>query len=118
MSMGFDDARAAHALRQVNGDTDRALDWLFSHADEPLPSTDSPAAAAAAAGPASAVDSRPGRYMLHAFVTHLGTSTGCGHYVAHVRQADGSFAYFNDAKVSRSIDLPKEQAYIYIYKRV
>jgi ubiquitin carboxyl-terminal hydrolase 5/13 len=123
-SMGFDDARVRHALQETRGDVDRALDWLFSHADDPLPLAGAVAVAgadAAAGGAAAggAVDeAAPGRYALAAFITHLGTSTGCGHYVAHSRQADGSWAYFNDAKVSASGDAQKEQAYIYLYRRV
>ena len=122
-SMGFDDARVRHALNETRGDVDRALDWLFSHADDPLPAQGAGAPAVAAAAGASAAggaadEAAPGRYALAAFITHLGTSTGCGHYVAHVKQADGAWAYFNDAKVSASGDAQKEQAYIYLYRRV
>ena len=121
-SMGFDDARVRHALSETRGDVDRALDWLFSHADDPLPAQGGAPAAAAGAGASAAGgaadEAAPGRYALAAFITHLGTSTGCGHYVAHVKQADGAWAYFNDAKVSASGDAQKEQAYIYLYRRV
>eukprot|EP00455_Lapot_gusevi_P051951 TRINITY_DN7850_c0_g1_i3.p1 TRINITY_DN7850_c0_g1~~TRINITY_DN7850_c0_g1_i3.p1 ORF type:complete len:827 (+),score=318.13 TRINITY_DN7850_c0_g1_i3:228-2483(+) len=111
-SMGFDEERAKYALTETGGDVDRALDWLFSHADDPLP--------AAAPAPAAAMeveDVRPPVYELYACITHLGTSTGCGHYVAHVRQPDGSWVYFNDTKVSQSVDLPKGQAYLYIFRK-
>lgn len=89
-----------------------------------------------------------GRYELVSFATHLGTSTGCGHYVAHVRQTDGTWVYFNDAKVGLTVlvspqclqeerfwrrmkvmsvcgdqvsvskEAPKESAYLYVFRRV
>jgi ubiquitin carboxyl-terminal hydrolase 5/13 len=110
-SMGFDDARVNYALTETKGDMERALDWLFSHADDPLP-VPGPApvgavvaaAAAAAAGPA--LSDGPGRFELSAFMTHLGTSTGCGHYVAHVKQADGTWVRrLIGWLVGRSVDL-------------
>lgn len=33
-SMGFTSAQAARALRSTDGDVARALDWIFSHADQ------------------------------------------------------------------------------------
>ena len=32
--MGFTSAQAVKALRATNGDVARALDWIFSHADQ------------------------------------------------------------------------------------
>ena len=47
-----------------------------------------------------------------------------GHYVAHVRQQDGSFVMFNDEKVvkadlgAQSADKLSPYAYVYLYERV
>jgi ubiquitin carboxyl-terminal hydrolase 5/13 len=145
--MGFDAERAAHALRVSGGNADRAADWLFSHVDEPLP--DAAAAAAAAGGgapavsaPVRAADAAPnarGRYSLLGFISHMGSNTASGHYVAHIRKAgvaraDGAGAgvgagvgagsgagpewlIFNDAKVAFSAEPPLDSGYMYLYAR-
>jgi ubiquitin carboxyl-terminal hydrolase 5/13 len=51
-----------------------------------------------------------------AFITHLGTSTMSGHYVAHIKK-DGKWVLFNDAKVAEAENPPRDLAYLYIYKR-
>ena len=50
-------------------------------------------------------------------VSHSGTSTQCGHYVAHILK-DGRWAIFNDNKVGASIDPPKEMGYLYFFERL
>jgi uncharacterized UBP type Zn finger protein len=56
-------------------------------------------------------------YKLMAFVSHMGTSTHCGHYVAHVLK-NGRWAIFNDSKVAASVDLPKDMGYLYFFQRI
>jgi len=56
-------------------------------------------------------------YKLFAFISHMGTSTQSGHYVCHIKKG-GQWVLFNDAKVARSEDPPKDMAYLYIYQRV
>lgn len=56
-------------------------------------------------------------YKLMAFVSHMGTSTHCGHYVAHVLK-DGRWVIFNDSKVAASVDLPKDMGYLYFFQRI
>ena len=56
-------------------------------------------------------------YQLLAFVSHMGTSTQSGHYVAHVRK-DGRWVIFNDCKVALSGDPPKDMGYLYFFQRV
>jgi len=56
-------------------------------------------------------------YKLMAFVSHMGTSTHCRHYVAHVLK-DGRWAIFNDSKVAASVDLPKDMGYLYFFQRI
>ena len=36
-AMGFEQARCVYALQQTSNSMDRAVEWLFSHADDPLP---------------------------------------------------------------------------------
>ena len=48
----------------------------------------------------------------------MGANTQCGHYVAHIKKADGQWALFNDAKVALSEDPPKDMGYLYFYKRL
>jgi ubiquitin carboxyl-terminal hydrolase 5/13 len=53
----------------------------------------------------------------------MGANTACGHYVAHVRKADGNggngvrWVLYNDAKVALSEAPPRDCGYLYIYKR-
>jgi len=56
-------------------------------------------------------------YRLIGIVSHSGTSTLCGHYVAHVLK-DGRWVIFNDNKVGASINPPKEMGYLYFFERL
>jgi ubiquitin carboxyl-terminal hydrolase 5/13 len=56
-------------------------------------------------------------YTLVAFISHMGTSTMCGHYVCHIKK-EGKWIIFNDNKVAESVAPPKDLAYLYLYKRV
>lgn len=47
-AMGFDGRRCKHALKQCGNDAERAVEWLFSHAEEDIPDENAPAPAAAA----------------------------------------------------------------------
>lgn len=64
----------------------------------------------------------PANYRLKAFVSHKGPSVHSGHYVATIRQDDGSWILFNDEKVVKAEgegnDVMKSLAYLYIYERV
>eukprot|EP00474_Spongospora_subterranea_P010388 CRZ10846.1 hypothetical protein [Spongospora subterranea] len=109
-AMGFDSSRCRHALKETNGDMERALDWLFSHVDDAIPSGTDVPALPGSLGPAN--------YKLIGAITHLGESTSFGHYVAHVyRHEDNRWVYFNDDKVSEVAKLPIESAYIYCFQR-
>jgi ubiquitin carboxyl-terminal hydrolase 5/13 len=35
MSMGLTEKQALRGLRKCNNDVERAMDWIFSHMDEP-----------------------------------------------------------------------------------
>jgi ubiquitin carboxyl-terminal hydrolase 5/13 len=59
-------------------------------------------------------DVAPAGYELFAFVTHMGKSTGSGHYIAHVLK-DGKWLQFNDHKVSYANNPMKAAAFAYLY---
>jgi ubiquitin carboxyl-terminal hydrolase 5/13 len=63
----------------------------------------------------------PANYRLKAFISHKGPSVHSGHYVATIRESDGSWVLFNDEKVVKAEgegnDVMKSLAYLYIYER-
>lgn len=50
-----------------------------------------------------------------AIVSHIGTCTHCGHYVAHVLK-DGRWVIFNNKKVAISVNISKDSRYLYFLK--
>ena len=122
-SMGFDHARCVYALQQTNLSVDRAVEWLFSHADDPLPSSNASSTASRASAPAAAPAYTSSQYRLYAAITHLGKSTNVGHYVCHLRGEDGRWVLFNDEKVSevesdeRGVGKGMDRAYMLVYQR-
>ncbi|KAJ3412209.1 hypothetical protein HDV05_001119 [Chytridiales sp. JEL 0842] len=112
MMMGFTDLQAKKALRETSNDIERAVDWLFNHPDE-TGLDDAPSTAPVGAGSDGTPD-----YNLVGFISHKGTSTHCGHYVAHLLK-NGKWVLFNDEKVVQVPDIAKAigEAYIYIYQR-
>lgn len=61
-------------------------------------------------------DTKAGHYDLNSFITHLGPSVHCGHYVCNVRK-EGKWVYYNDAKVALTQDPPIGKGYIYIFRK-
>ena len=55
-------------------------------------------------------------YKLFAFISHLGSNTSCGHYIAHIKK-EGRWVRFNDEKVETSDQPPINMGYIYFYVR-
>jgi ubiquitin carboxyl-terminal hydrolase 5/13 len=49
-------------------------------------------------------------------ITHLGASTGSGHYVAHIKKND-QWIYYNDNKVAIAKDPPLGQGYLFFFQR-
>ncbi|KAK9833553.1 hypothetical protein WJX81_005633 [Elliptochloris bilobata] len=131
-SMGFSQKEAAAALQACSGSLERAADWLFSHAGDlaaAVAAMDQPPAAAGAASVAASAadasaaaadgpgaDDGEGRYELLGFVSHMGASTACGHYVVHLRRGE-RWVIFNDDKVAVSADPPRELGYLYVFRR-
>ncbi|XP_013194321.1 ubiquitin carboxyl-terminal hydrolase 5 [Amyelois transitella] len=112
MNMGFTRAQAGAALAATSGDVGRAVDWIFSHADQ-LDSMEN------TQSQESAPEFRDGpeKYKLIAFISHMGTSTMVGHYVCHVLH-EGRWVIFNDNKVALSENPPKNLGYLYLYERL
>jgi len=118
MSMGFTREQASTALKQTSNSVERAIDWIFSHPDG-IPDAGSESVQT------NGNDSTPtlpsvtdgtGNYELFAFISHMGTSTLCGHYVCHIKK-NGKWTIFNDEKVAESEEPPKDLGYLYFYKR-
>ncbi|KAK5978113.1 UBA/TS-N domain protein, partial [Trichostrongylus colubriformis] len=91
VAFGFTPHQARYALSR-NPDANAAAEWLFVHVDE-VP----PECGAAAPGenttPLKPSASREfsdgsGKYVLVAFISHMGSSPHSGHYVAHVKKED------------------------------
>ncbi|XP_043558174.1 ubiquitin carboxyl-terminal hydrolase 13 isoform X1 [Chiloscyllium plagiosum] len=124
-SMGFPRNKAIHALKATNNNLERALDWIFTHAnneDENETASDIDTqsqietnAETEPVGPR--IKDGPGRYELFAFISHVGPSTMSGHYVCHIRK-EGRWIIYNDHKVCASEKPPKDLGYIYFYQRM
>ncbi|KAE8672069.1 Ubiquitin carboxyl-terminal hydrolase 14 [Hibiscus syriacus] len=120
VSFGFQEEIARMALKASGGDIEKATDWIFSNPNA--------YASASSMGTDTASNSTPtpvdaglpdggGRYRLFGIVSHIGTSTQCGHYVAHILK-DGRWVIFNDDKVGASINPPKDMGYLYFFERI
>lgn len=124
-AMGFTDAQATAALKSTGGSLERAADWLFSHTDD-LEAAVAAVESESGAGSRSGNDcgateqlgsiDGPGKYSLVGFVSHMGSNTNCGHYVAHVKKG-GRFVLYNDAKVAISQNPPTDLGFLYLYRR-
>merc|ERR1711972_965228 len=109
VSMGISQVHAVRCLSETNNNMERAVDWYYSHQEE---LQDSPTEEQAK----DDFTDGNGIYDLQAFISHMGTSTQSGHYVAHILK-NGKWVIFNDEKVALSENPPKDLGYIYIYKR-
>ncbi|XP_062018415.1 ubiquitin carboxyl-terminal hydrolase 14 [Rosa rugosa] len=118
ISFGFQEDFARAALKAAGGDIEKATDWIFNNPCASF-STDMDATSSETI-PTAAEAGLPdggGRYRLIGIVSHIGTSTLCGHYVAHIFK-DGRWVIFNDAKVGASVNPPKDMGYLYFFERL
>src|SRR3569833_1089896 len=78
-SMGFAAPRAKKALQESNGDVERAVEWLFNHADD-LGLPDKIDSGPEPAGEPGSVGSSatPAKFQLQSIVCHKGTSIHAG----------------------------------------
>ncbi|KAM5465749.1 ubiquitin C-terminal hydrolase Ubp14 [Microsporum ferrugineum] len=127
VDMGIERPRAEKALGATNWDVTRALDWVFSHPDEP--SELNPTASASGSAPSAAIpgsSQKPALFDLQSIVCHKGTSVHAGHYVAFIRKQvppenKPKWILFNDEKVvaeAGDVEEMKQFAYIYVFCRV
>ncbi|KAG9355774.1 hypothetical protein JZ751_000615 [Albula glossodonta] len=124
VSMGFGRDQATRSLRATSNVLERAVDWLFSHLDdlESMEVSEGGRSAGESEGnreppPGPRVRDGDEKYELFAFISHMGTSTMCGHYVCHIKK-DQQWVIFNDHKVCASEKPPKDLGYLYFYRRV
>ncbi|XP_011029388.1 PREDICTED: ubiquitin carboxyl-terminal hydrolase 14-like isoform X1 [Populus euphratica] len=118
LSFGFQEEIARKALKASGGDIEKATDWIFNNPDASVSSDMDTSTSSSKPTPddTELPDGR-GRYGLFGIVSHMGTSTHCGHYVAHVLK-DGRWVIFNDNKVAASINPPKDMGYLYFFERL
>lgn len=121
VDMGFTQNQARKALKETDGNAERAVEWLFSHPDdtgEDTAAAPEPSTSTTNSGGSSTL---PARYTLRAFISHKGTSVHSGHYVAHINTDKEGWVLFNDEKVvkasSESVKELKKLAYLYIFTR-
>jgi ubiquitin carboxyl-terminal hydrolase 5/13 len=88
MGMGFQKKHAEKALKECGGSLERAADWLFSRMDS-LDAMDCDDAPAAEGGPEVAAPEYKAQYKLKGFISHVGSSPSCGHYVCHIKKDGG-----------------------------
>ncbi|KAK4702423.1 ubiquitin carboxyl-terminal hydrolase 5/13, partial [Phenoliferia sp. Uapishka_3] len=123
VAMGFTPAQGRKALRETGGDVARAIDWVFSHSDDP--GEEAGAAVVSAPKTLKGSSSLPANYRLKAFISHKGPSPHSGHYVAHVWTGEEKgWVLFNDEKVvhaesgAQSAELLKQQAHVYFFEKI
>ncbi|KAG8688090.1 Ubiquitin carboxyl-terminal hydrolase 13, partial [Ceratobasidium sp. 395] len=124
VDIGFTQAQAKKALRESNGDAERAVEWLFSNPDDAGDTEEAPEPTETAKTQPKVGGSTtlPARYRLKAFVSHKGPSVHSGHYVAHIRTESEGWVLYNDEKVVRadteSVAALKPLAYLYVFEKI
>ncbi|KAL0406854.1 UNVERIFIED_CONTAM: Ubiquitin carboxyl-terminal hydrolase 14 [Sesamum latifolium] len=103
ISFGFDEEIARKALQASGGDIEKATEWIFNPPSGITNMDTTPSSSGAEVD--AALPDGQGRYRLVGLVSHIGTSTHCGHYVAHIYK-DGRWVIFNDDKVGVSKNPP------------
>ncbi|KAG0563124.1 hypothetical protein KC19_8G006500 [Ceratodon purpureus] len=117
VAFGFLPEMARKALRATGGNIETAAEWILNHPEESSAMELDVGTGTNEPEPEVKYPDGPGKYQLLAFVSHMGTSTQSGHYVAHIRK-DGRWVIFNDCKVALSGDPPKDMGYLYFFQRV
>jgi len=120
-SMGLTEKQARRGLRKCNNDVERAMDFIFSHMDDPDSEDEMQVdqVSQSAEETKNAFDNtspKSGVYALQSFVTHLGTSIHSGHFVAHIKK-EGKWIYYNDSKVAITTEPPIGKGYIYFFRK-
>ena len=119
--MGISAPQARKALRECNGDVNRALDWVFSHPDDQGEFGEEAPAVSKEPKALPGTERTPARFDLQSIVCHKGASIHAGHYVAFIRKAvpgdkdSTHWILFNDEKVVKAADVDEMKKYAYIY---
>lgn len=77
-AMGFGAPQARKALKETNGDVERAVEWLFSHPDDQGEFDDESSAKETEAVAAAGSAELPAKFQLQSIVCHKGTSIHTG----------------------------------------
>ncbi|XP_039048550.1 ubiquitin carboxyl-terminal hydrolase 14-like [Hibiscus syriacus] len=120
VSFGFQEEIARMALKASGCDIEKATDWIFNNPNAYAAASTMDADTSSNSTPTPVDAGLPdggGRYRLFGIVSHIGTSTQFGHYVAHILK-DGRWVIFNDDKVGASINPPKDMGYLYFFERI
>ncbi|KAL6553441.1 ubiquitin-specific protease ubp14 [Orobanche gracilis] len=118
LSFGFEEEIARRALQASGGDIEKATEWIFNSPSGVSSMDTTPSSSGNAVDAAqSALPDGQGRYRLMGLVSHIGTSTHCGHYVAHIFK-NGRWVIFNDEKVAVSKNPPIDMGYLYFFERI
>lgn len=121
LAMGIDVTQAITALKMCNNDAQRAIEYIFDpdsvNSREPRQNLTVATRPDPLKMKLFLPDNQPKLYQLKAFISHMGSSTMCGHYVCHIRK-EGRWYIFNDNKVALSENPPKELGYLYFYERI
>ena len=110
MDLGFSHDQAVYALKKTSNNVERAIDYLFSHNEEISSLINSQNL------PKINIYDGIAHYQLISIISHIGSSTLCGHYVTHIYK-DDRWILFNDEKVTESKNPPFKFGYLYLYKR-
>ncbi|RMZ92386.1 hypothetical protein DV736_g394, partial [Chaetothyriales sp. CBS 134916] len=126
--MGISAPQARKGLRMCNGDVERAVDWVFSHLDDPGDAEETGSVASTCAVPKPEVrgSTDESSFELQSIICHKGTSVHAGHYVVFVRKVipgsgkEKQWVLFNDEKVVKAVDAEemKQTAYVFIFRRL
>lgn len=117
--MGFTEDQATAALLKNDGNLEAAADWLVTNVGELevlVPSILTQHQGNKASEESIQFLDGTGEYDLIGFISHMGSSTACGHYVCHIKKK-GEWILFNDEKVAISESPPKDLGFMYLYKR-
>ena len=110
------------SFKATSGNVEMAIDWIFTNPDLSLQPSGTNKSDAGQSDEQLTTSDSP-KYELVAFVSHMGTSTSCGHYVAHVKNQakeddQSDWIIFNDNKVAFSKSPPRDLAYLYFYRQI
>ncbi|KAG0652112.1 Ubiquitin-specific-processing protease 14 [Hyphodiscus hymeniophilus] len=124
-AMGFGPPQARKALKETEGDMERAVEWLFSHPDDQGEFEDEYVSGVSTVKALPGKSDLPASFQLNSIICHKGASVHTGHYVAFIRKElpeDGNVVWilYNDEKVVKALDVEemKKFAYVYFFKAV